>query len=363
MATLAELKELAEITASQERTTIMVEYYGIKRSGTLDLIEPVLQMLNKEYSSDFQVKYLIDEISPYTAPSKKTLAMAAIRAGCKADFVLLINFGDYSMEKTIKNYPETCTIIVYEDKQYFSKEDYLLYHPKLEDDISAIVRNQTIGRSEDLEYFAAEYANAVGWNLSGTPYRHPTSPELFDHIKRGFTVTPYAGQYLSQDYMTGNLFDIEAPESETHVHYGRKAIAKLGNGCPVSEIMDLLEEVTTLGTITEDISELLDEGYAMCECGRPVRTIGQEPEDGFCQVCDRPIPGFILSLASPYINSMEYTTSIFGDRRNNFDDNSDPYDEDGNPVEEAIPYYNGEDEETSDDYLDDGYDETNEYEE
>ena len=45
--------------------------------------------------------------------------------------------------------------------------------------------------------------------------------------------------------MTGNLFDIEAPEPETHVHYGRKAIAKLGNGCPVSEIMDLLEEVTT----------------------------------------------------------------------------------------------------------------------
>lgn len=271
--------------------------------------ETMLDMIDATGHYDY--KQIIQMLSPNTTNFTGALYYARRDAWYRFSHALIIVNDKRSYENLLAPYHEkkqdiTVMFAVVADSGRWimcSEEEYLSLYSADEFRLDYYM-SQYNNSDEQLSSIADIYTQAIGWRLSASPYSLDAGVDLLPKMRRGTKSLPYAGKDMYEIVQAKEytLIDIEAPGPLSTVYPTRKSILLAGKGAPTSELQEILE-----GAIFyQEHPELLDEGWIMCECGYPVFTLGNDPEDGYCQFCDRPIPGFELSTVR-YQDFLEYT--------------------------------------------------------
>ena len=180
--------------------------------------------------------------------------------------------------------PRTYFIEAYDiaSTDVMTAEQYLETAPELT--LEALAATRTCVDRDVLENFAEAFGDALGWSFSGPIRANKLTPEMFDSFKP-YETLPYAGRSLY--YMGDELVDAPAPSGKLTITPTLRSRFLAGQGVPNSELYAFRDFLVALNDF-DYIEHYLEEGWALCECGRPVRTEGLF-ENRFCPECNRPI--------------------------------------------------------------------------
>ena len=283
---MARAAEAAKAEKEMMAVTLTVDVHS---TIPTDVVQNVAQYV-AEVSGFKGYMFLRDMINEFTKPEKRAAAMTAIRLSKVPKMILIMTNEATNVSSWIKTYQAKdieVMVYVHGTDKVFTSEEYFNDFDQEEMILDTIMKSRNCKDRETLENFAEIFGEALGWKFSGPIRERKLTPELFDSFKP-YETLPYAGR--SMYYYKDQLLDAEEPSGKTVVTPTLKSRLLVGQGVPTEELIAFRDFLIALNEF-DDIEDYLEEGWALCECGNPVRTEGLY-EHRLCSRCDRPIKDF-----------------------------------------------------------------------
>lgn len=183
--------------------------------------------------------------------------------------------------RTIRHYDENKEI----QNQYYQT----LQKMKDEELLDWMVKQQLGPNRSALEALALKWSAPLGWQFTASITQRQTTPEHYDMLLP-YEALPSAGKDLSET-ADGTLFEI-IPGGKFTTQYSRKTILQATRCCSYQELLDFTYYFLALQE-SNLLKLSLEPGWDICQCGSPIRIQGTDPDQAYCQVCDRWIPHFM----------------------------------------------------------------------
>lgn len=182
---------------------------------------------------------------------------------------------------TIRHYDENKEI----QDQYYRT----LQKQKDEELLDWIVKQQNGPNRQALEALALKWSAALGWQFTASITQKQTTPDNLEMLQP-YEALPSAGKDLSET-PDGVIFEV-IPGGKFTTQYSRKTILRATQCCSYQELKEFAFYYMAL--VENNLLKLsLEPGWDICQCGSPIRIQGSDPDQAFCQICDRWIPHFV----------------------------------------------------------------------
>ena len=182
---------------------------------------------------------------------------------------------------TIRHYDENKEL---QDRYYQT-----LQKQKDEELLDWIVKQQNGPNRQALEALALKWSAALGWQFTASITQKQTTPDNLEMLQP-YEALPAAGKDLSET-PDGVIFEV-IPGGKFTTQYSRKTILRATQCCSYQELKEFAFYYMAL--VENNLLKLsLEPGWDICQCGAPIRIQGSDPDQAFCQICDRWIPHFV----------------------------------------------------------------------
>lgn len=316
-----QLDKIKALRAKEEQglvQTLLVDIYTqVNRKDVADIAEPLAEMLELKY------KLVTDLVNKATPPNKIAAATTAIKLTKIPGAFLIITDSLRDVRgwaTTYSNKAIRTFIYLKDEDRYLTADEYIEIANEIFS-LDTIQIQQTRGAKitvykldntpdyslditrEDLEDLAESFGAVTGWTFSGPIRRISPTPQALSSL-RETTILPSAGFGNSGSGFAetirpfhDTLIEVAYPESKTTITPSRQTILKKGKAVSTSELQAFAEYFYNLTNLDEHLHiGIAIDGWDICSCGNPVRTIGELEEDGFCPYCDRAIPGYVARV-------------------------------------------------------------------
>lgn len=255
----------------------------------------------KDFLGVEYVKFMSDYINPHTPDKKKAAALMATRLSKTPKAICIAT----ELYKDISNWVDTYSakdiqvfIYLIDEDKFYTVGDYKeLVKEVAATDINILRRKYWDKDRSNLEDMASHFSSITGWSFSGAISPRESTPDMLQDFQATL-VKAYAGfkgQYGFEHTVrefNGTLIEETELPVDSVIKPGPEARYLKGQGVPIKELQDFRDYLyAVIQNGLEDLLKDLDMDYCP-HCGRPVRTVGETEEDGYCMICDTPIPGY-----------------------------------------------------------------------
>lgn len=249
------------------------------------------------------MKFVPDFIDATTPFNKRKAAITSIRLSKVPGTMIIVATELIDVTSWVKTYTDKDipTYVYHVDTdRFYTDVEYNDWFAS-EHILDKIMMQCTSADRAYLEDVAETFGAAFGWKFSGPIRDLSITSDYFDKFNP-YEKISYAGwkgnySFANPVHKLGDSFieDDVAPGSKVTITPSLKTRNMVGKPAPNKELeafRDYVEALVKAGLLEDS----LEDGWAMCECGHPVRKWGETHDDAYCMYCDRPIDNFEATI-------------------------------------------------------------------